>query len=163
MSTKETPVTEPVAETPEVEGAKPNADEALGAPGLAALKSEREAKAAAEKRAADAEARIKEFEDRDKSESEKQSEALAAAKAELAELTIAKTRAEVAAAKGVPAELLSGSTQEELEKAADALIKFRGDKGSNRLHIPGEGKSPTSGKGDGELREFTQNLFARAD
>src|SRR5690554_6527968 len=88
-------ITDPVEPIVEPEGAKP--DEPLGAPGLAALKSEREAKAAAEKRAAAAEARIKEFEDRDKSETEKQAEALAAAKAELAELTVAKTRAEVAA------------------------------------------------------------------
>lgn len=34
--------------------------------------------------------------------------------------------ANVAAAKGVPAALLTGSTQEELEAAADALLAFRG-------------------------------------
>jgi|GEM_PF-5766136 len=130
MSKTEAPATEPTVEPEapvEPEGAKPELDEPLGAPGIAALKSEREAKTAAEKRAVAAEARIKEFEDRDKSESDKQAEALAEAKAELAELTVAKTRAEVAAAKGVPAHLLSGSTQEELEAAADALIAFRGE------------------------------------
>lgn len=107
------------------DGAKP--DEPLGAPGLAALRSEREARAAAEKAAADALAKVKEFEDRDKSEAQKQQEALEKAQRELAELTVAKTRAEVAAAKGVPADLLTGGTQEELEASADALIAFRGE------------------------------------
>lgn len=44
-----------------------------------------------------------------------------------AELTGEKMRSDVAAAKGVPASLLTGSTQEELEAAADALIAFRGE------------------------------------
>lgn len=123
-------VTDPAApepqEAPVIDGAKPS-DEPLGAPGISALKAEREARAAAEKRESEALQRIKEFEDRDKTESERQAEALAAAKRELAELTIAKTRAEVAATKGVPAGLLTGSTQEELEAAADALLAFKGE------------------------------------
>lgn len=145
MSTQESAPVTPVVEapaTPVVEGAKP--DEPLGAPGLAALKSERDARSAAEKRAADAEAQIKAFEDAKKTDAEKQAEALADAQSKLAELTIAKTRAEVAAAKSVPANLLSGSTQEELEASAEALIKFKGDPQPQRLHIPNEGKSPTN-------------------
>ncbi|MET0887903.1 MAG: hypothetical protein ABWX92_15810 [Mycetocola sp.] len=55
-------------------------------------------------------------------------------------------RARVAAAKGVPEALLTGSTQEEFEAAADALIAFRGEQSSNRLLIPNEGNSPTGGK-----------------
>lgn len=117
-------------------------DEPLGAPGLAALKSEREAKAAAEKRAADAEARIKEFEDAQKTEAEKQADRLAAIERENVELRSAKTRAEVAAAKGVPAGLLTGSTQEELEASADALIAFKGAQEPQKLYVPNEGKSP---------------------
>ncbi|KQW07652.1 hypothetical protein ASC66_01235 [Leifsonia sp. Root4] len=120
------PIIEPTAPAVEAPGATPDA-EPLGAPGLAALKSEREAKAAAEKRAAAAEARVKEFEDRDKSESEKQAERLAEFERENAELRSAKTRSEVAAAKGVPAALLTGSTQEELEASANALVAFRGE------------------------------------
>lgn len=72
-------------------------------------------------------AKLQEFEDSQKTETQKQQEALAEAKAQLAELTVGKLRAEVAAAKGVPVSLLSGSTQEELEAAADALIDFRGE------------------------------------
>lgn len=138
------PITEPTAPAVEAPGATPDA-EPLGAPGLAALKSEREAKAAAEKRAAAAEARIKEFEDRDKSDEEKRAERQAELERENAELRTAKTRSEVAAAKGVPAALLTGSTQEEFEAAAEALIAFKGtapvtDGGS--FIIPSEGGSP---------------------
>lgn len=53
--------------------------------------------------------------------------------AELAELTAERDRnaaellrTSVAATKGVPAGLLTGSTQEELEASADALLAFRG-------------------------------------
>lgn len=127
-------------ETPAVEVAK--ADELLGAPGLAALKSEREAKAAADKRAAAAEARLKAYEDAQKTEAEKQAERLAEFERENAELKSAKTRAEVAAAKGVPANLLSGSTQEDLEASADALIAFKGTQEPQKLIVPNEGRSP---------------------
>ena len=71
--------------------------------------------------------RLAEIEEAQKSEAQKQQEALERAQKELAEVTVAKTRAEVAAAKGVPAELLSGSTQEELEASAAALLEFKGE------------------------------------
>ncbi len=70
--------------------------------------------------------RLAEIEESQKSEAQKQQEALEKAQRELADLTVAKTRAEVAAAKGVPAALLTGETQEELEAAADALLDFKG-------------------------------------
>lgn len=130
MST-EAPV-EPVTpvEDPEVEpeGAKP--DEPLKEPGLAALKAERERANAAEKAVKDALAKVREFEDRDKTESQKQQEALEQAQRELAELTVAKTRAEVANTKQIPTELLAGpasGSAEDLESFADALIAFRGE------------------------------------
>lgn len=151
------PVTEPTSEQPE--GAKP--DEPLGEPGLAALKSERAARAAAEKAAADALAKVKAFEDAQKTEAEKQAERLAEFERENAELKSAKTRAEVAAAKGVPAALLSGSTQEELEASADALIAFKGEPQPQRLHVPNEGKTPTSHADD--PAEFAKELFSRGD
>lgn len=141
MSTETTtPATPAAPDAPAPEVAK--TDEPLGAPGLAALKSEREAKAAAEKRAADAEAKVKEFENAQKSEAEKQAERIAEIERENAELKSAKTRAEVAAAKGVPAALLTGSTQEELEASADALIAFKGAQEPQKLYVPNEGKSP---------------------
>lgn len=89
--------------------------------------------------------RLAQIEESQKSEAQKQQEALEKAQRELAELTVAKTRAEVAAAKGVPANLLSGGTQEELEASADALIAFRGEPAPQKLIIPNEGKSPVGG------------------
>lgn len=72
-------------------------------------------------------ARLSEIESANKTEAEKAAERLAAAEKRAAELEAKAIRAEVAAAKGVPAALLTGSTQEELEAAADALIAFRGE------------------------------------
>ena len=72
-------------------------------------------------------ARLAEIEEANKTEAEKAAEKLAAAEKRAAELEAKATRAEVAAAKGVPAALLTGSTQEELEASADALIEFRGE------------------------------------
>lgn len=147
MTTETTPAT-PAPAAPEAPatpaGATP-AEQPLGEPGLAALKSEREAKAAAEKRAAALEARVKEFEDREKTEAQKQQEALEKAQRELAELTVAKTRAEVAAAKGVPVELLSGGTAEEVEAAAERLIAWRGQQPTEqqRFIVPAEGGQPS--------------------
>ena len=165
MST-DTPVT-PVSTDPitpdgdpvSAEGAKP--DEPLGAPGLAALQSEREARSVAEKAAKDALARVKEFEDRDKSESQKQQEALEQAQRELAELTVAKTRAEVANTKGVPAEILAGpasNSDEDLTKFADALIAFKGEAQNLRLFIPNEGNSPS--RQVSNESEFVKELFS---
>jgi hypothetical protein len=79
------------------------------------------------KKAAD---RLKALEEANKTEAEKTAERLAAAEKRAAELESKALRAEVAAAKGVPVNLLTGSTQEELEAAADALIAFRGEQKS---------------------------------
>lgn len=145
--------TEPTASAPAApndQGATPN-EEPLGAPGLSALKSEREARAAAEERAAAAEARAKDYEDRDKTELQKLQDALDTTRRERDEARLAKARADVAAAKNVPAELLKGSTAEEFEAAADALVAWRGeqtteptpDPAATRVVIPGEGGQPS--------------------
>lgn len=95
-------------------------------------------------------------------EAEKTAARLEAAEKRAAELEVKATRAEVAASKGVPAELLSGSTQAELEAAADALIAFRGEKVAARLTVPNEGKSPAK-PGNNDEREFARGLFRKAD
>lgn len=94
----------------------------------------------------DAAKRLAEIEESQKTEAQKQADALAEAQAQIAELAIAKVRAEVAAAKGVPAELLTGSTQEELEGSADALIAFRGERPKGPI-IPSQGATPTAPTG----------------
>lgn len=84
-------------------------------------KHEEQAKANAEKAK-----RLDELEESQKTELQKAADRAAAAEAKAAEIEVRAMRAEVAAAKGVPASLLSGSTVEELETSADALLAFRG-------------------------------------
>lgn len=87
-------------------------------------------------------AELAKIRDSQKTEAQKQQDAIDAVQRELAIERSARLRAEVAAAKSVPAELLSGSTQEELEASADALIKFRGVQADPRLNVPNEGRTP---------------------
>lgn len=72
-------------------------------------------------------AKLSEIEEANKTEAEKNAERLAAAEAKAAELEYRALRSEVAASKGVPSNLLTGSTREELESSADALLEFRGE------------------------------------
>lgn len=84
---------------------------ATGPGGRSAIAAERDARKAAEKKIRDLEAQV-------------------------ASLTADKLRGEVATAKGVPAELLSGSTREELEARADALLEFRGSGPAEQAPAP---------------------------
>lgn len=63
-----------------------------------------------------------------KSELQKALDAAQKAESRAAALEAQVLRAKVAAAKGVDADLLAGSTQEELEESADKLLAWRGDK-----------------------------------
>lgn len=97
--------------------------------------------------------RLAEIEEEKKSDEQKTADRIAAAEKRAAELEIKATRAEVAAAKGVPAELLSGSTLEELETAADKLLAFRGEKPEAKpdkqtLFVADEGGLPALGKAE---------------
>lgn len=85
--------------------------------------------AKANKAAADELQRIKDLQ---KTAEEKAAEELSVAKAAAKEATERLLRYEVAAAKNVPAALLSGSTKEELEAAADALQNWRGAQAENQ-------------------------------
>lgn len=67
------------------------------------------------------------LEEQNKTELQKALDRAAAAEALAAEAAKVSLRSEVAAAKNVPASLLSGSTKEELDAAADALLAFRGE------------------------------------
>ncbi|QIS16491.1 capsid assembly scaffolding protein Gp46 family protein [Nocardia arthritidis] len=49
------------------------------------------------------------------------------AETELAELRLEKLRRDVAEAKGLPAHLVPGTTRDEMESAADALLSWRGE------------------------------------
>lgn len=76
----------------------------------------------------DAARRLAEIEESNKTETQKLQEERDRAQQELASERTARLRVEVAAEKGVPAALLSGSTREELEASATALVEFRGEK-----------------------------------
>lgn len=104
----------------------------------------------------DAAKRLVEIEEANKTESQKAIDRAEAAEKRAAELEARTTRAEVAAAKGVPVELLTGSTTEELEAAADALIKFKGEQ-TSRLHASREGFSPSNQSTTEQ--EFVGELF----
>lgn len=138
-----TPPAQPAASA--APGATP--DEPLGAPGLAALQSERDARKAAEQKVADAEAKVRKYEDRDKSEEQRANDELTTAQKELADTK----RALIAATKGVPVELLTGTTQAEIEASADALLQFKGTTPATppqpqRYIVPEEGGKPDLGK-----------------
>lgn len=75
---------------------------------------------------ADKAKRLDALEEASKTETERLIARAEAAEKAAAEATAKALRADVATAKGVPAALLSGTTQEELEAAADALLAFKG-------------------------------------
>ena len=159
MSVENPAPAEPIIANVDADAAK--ADEPLGEPGLAALKSEREARANAEKRVKEALAKVKAFEDAQKTESEKQAERIAEIERENAALRSAKTRADIAASKGLSADLITGpasSSDEDLAAYADALIAWKGDAQPQKLVVPGEGNAPTRAVTDES--EFAKSLFS---
>ncbi|TXS08240.1 hypothetical protein EAO71_37200 [Streptomyces sp. ms191] len=109
----------------------------LGEGGQKALAAERKARAAAEKSASaaqkkldDMSRRLQAFEDRDKTEAQRLAERAQAAEAEAAKASSKLLRYEVASSKKLPpgwAGRLQGSTKEELEADADALLKELGE------------------------------------
>lgn len=134
------PETENTTETTEPEGEEVQEPSELGDAGEKALKAEREARRAAEKQtreakkaATDALARVKEFEDRDKTETQKAADRIAELEKALADKDSVISskdrevqRANIAATKGVPANLVTGDTLEEMEASAEAALEWRG-------------------------------------
>lgn len=75
-------------------------------------------------------AKLDEIEEANKTEAQKLADRAEAAEKRAAEYESKAMRSDVAADKGVPVALLSGSTKEELEASADALLAFRGEQKS---------------------------------
>lgn len=100
--------------------------------------------------------RLQEIEDASKSESQKLTDQIAALQqqladkdAEVAKASLVSMKASVAAAKGVPAASLTGTTQEELEASADELIAWRdAAKPARKTPAPTGLKSGASTTGD---------------
>ena len=108
------------------------------------------------------EAKARELEESSKSELQKAQERAEAAERALAEVQSKAVRAEVAAAKGVPVELLTGDSKESLEASADAILAFRDQTARKGNYAPSEGRSTTDSVNT-ELRDFTRRLFANND
>lgn len=70
--------------------------------------------------------KLDELEESQKTEAQKLIDRAEKAEARATEIEVRATRAEVAAAKGVPVNLITGSTKEEMESTADALVAFKG-------------------------------------
>jgi hypothetical protein len=68
--------------------------------------------------------RLAELEQANLTESERQTERIRALEDQLRDRDTAMLRHDVATAKGVPAERITGSTREELEQSADELLTF---------------------------------------
>lgn len=124
-----TPAPEP--RTPEP---TPQEDGATPAPGEPDWKAEAERwKALSRKNEERAKAnaakakQLDEIEERSKTEMQKAVERAEAAERRAADLQVQAVRARVAAAKGVAADLLTGTTEEEITEAADRLLAWRGE------------------------------------
>jgi len=99
--------------------------------------------------------RLAAIEEEKKTDEQRVTDRIAAAEKRATDLEAQVARAEVAAAKGIPAGLLHGGTKEELEAEADALIAFRGEQTKEdpkpekkTYFVPDEGGIPALGKQD---------------
>jgi pyruvate/2-oxoglutarate dehydrogenase complex dihydrolipoamide acyltransferase (E2) component len=121
--TTETIVTEPEAEM--VEATEPTSSNDLSAEveKWKAMSKKNEQRA---KENLDKAKRFDEFEEANKTDMEKLLARAEAAEKAVLDASARTLRAEVAASKGVPLELLSGVTQEELEASADIALAFKG-------------------------------------
>ncbi|WP_313277732.1 hypothetical protein [Timonella senegalensis] len=103
-----------------------------------------------------------ELEEASKTEQQKRDEHIANLEKENAALKSQSLRSQVASEKGVPAELLSGSTQEELEESADALLAYRGETTAKAPKADGQGEQGgTVSKGGLSASEIVQRATRR--
>ena len=124
------PITEPQATTtPPVDAQQPQDGEpkTFDADYVSKLRAENAKYRTAAKANEDAAKRLAEYEEAQKSEAQKLADRLAAAEAKALAAELKALRADVAQAKGVPAGLLSGATEDELNASADALLAFKGE------------------------------------
>lgn len=128
----------------ETETPKP-ADSELGDGGKAAIAAEREARKQAERQMRELQKALKEYEDKDKSELQRALERAEAAERAAAEASQTALRTKVAAAKGVPASSLVGTTEEELAASADELLAWRD--ANKPAAPPAPKRNPVSGGG----------------
>lgn len=133
MSEQTTPITPapvlaaPAVSTPPVEAPPQDGEpKTFDADYVRKLRDESAKYRTAAKANEDAAKRLAEIEEANKTEAQKLADRLAAAEAKALAAEVKALRSEIAQAKGVPAGLLTGSTEDELNAAADALLAFKG-------------------------------------
>lgn len=115
-------------------------------------KNENQSKANAEKAR-----RYDELLESQKSEAQKLHEAKAKAEKEAADAKLQVLKLTVANAKGVPAALLSGATQAELEASADALIEYAG----KQQEVPDLGQGDRGGAAPQDPNAWIRSIAER--
>ena len=108
--------------------------------------------------------RFDEIEESNKTEAQKQAEQLAKLQQENERLQSQMLKAQVAADKGVPAELLSGTTEDELVASADRLLAFRGQQAAPEYGRSADA-SPTKPKQltRADMSRMTTEQIVKAD
>ena len=112
-------------------------------------------------------ARLAELEESSKSELQKAQEAAASAQRELESMRTRAQRADlaqrIAQEKGVPVSLITGDTQEDMERSADALIAWKTPDPAPKVKNPGtHDSSKQTGAADGyeqAKRELAKAMF----
>lgn len=126
VTTPETPATEQQPELAQPAPAVADKQQVFDAEYVAKLRAEAAKYRTDAKANAEAAKRLAEIEEANKTEAQRQAEQLQKLQQENEALRLANLKAQVAASKGVPADLLSGSSEDELNAAADALLAFKG-------------------------------------
>lgn len=137
-------VTEAEAPVTEAPAPEASADDALGQAGMDALKSERNARKAAEKQLKDMQAQLQEIQDREKSDLEKATEAAKRFQDEAEASRQELARMKVAAEMGLPSDLvefLTGSDVDSMMEQAKKLAKVNSPK--TPAPDPGQGATPS--------------------
>ena len=108
--------------------------------------------------------RFDEIEESNKTEAQKQAEQLDKLRQENERLQSQMLKAQVAADKGVPAELLSGTTEDELVASAERLLAFRGQQAAPEYGRSADA-SPTKPKQltRADMSRMTTEQIVKAD
>lgn len=108
--------------------------------------------------------RFDEIEESNKTEAQKQAEQLAKLQQENERLQAQVLKAQVAADKGVPAELLSGTSEDELVASAERLLAFRGQQAAPEYGRSADA-SPTKPKQltRADMSRMTTEQIVKAD
>lgn len=154
--TETTEVAELVEETPNGEVTKSNDEETVEYWKARSRQHEKQSKE--NKAAADAWA---EYQDSQKSVEEKRAEELAALQMQLDKERTERIRLEIASERGISGDalkLLDGSTREEIEAKADALLELIAAQSSNKSPKPDPSQGRTVGGGGSNADQFASAI-----